>query len=166
MFIASYLNNSKSGFLISDSNCATTLRFATTHTTQDLCSAMYNATKCVQCVCVLAYRMSLALGFDMADLGFLSPNTTHNTKISLVWWPFAQSPGSYQGPGVGFISWCVCLPEETFQASALHLQKRTDADECFSLVALANVEYTFWLKTVYVEHTCETDVNVGFHTFL
>ncbi len=105
---------------------------------------MYNYVqcyRCLQCVCVLVYTMFLALGSDMADLVFLSPNTARNTRISLVWWPFAQPPGSYHGPGVGFISWsvCVCLPEEMFQASAVHIQKRTEPDECFSLVAFANI---------------------------
>ncbi len=65
--------------------------------------------RCFQCVCVRVYKMFLALGSDMADLVFLSSNTTRDTRISLVWWPFAQPPGSYHRPGVGFISWSVCV---------------------------------------------------------
>ncbi len=65
--------------------------------------------RCFQCVCVRVYKMFLALGSDMADLVFLSSNTTRDTRISLVWWPCAQPPGSYHRPGVGFISWSVCV---------------------------------------------------------
>ncbi len=62
---------------------------------------LYNVTGAFQCVCVRVYKMFLALGSDMADLVFLSSNTTRDTRISLVWWPFAQPPGSYHRPGVG-----------------------------------------------------------------
>lgn len=113
--------------------------------------------KCLQWVCVLAYRMFLAFSSDMADLVFLSPNTTRNTRISL--WYGGRLPSRLArirnlelDLSLGLCV-SVCLPVDTFQPSAVRIQKRTDLWECISLVALANIvliiHSTFLPGTIY-----------------